>query len=130
MSESHPTSRDEALESVLRHALAYVNHAYKTSLKLKTFSDGEAYIINKEYEVVRICGGKRSGMMLYASDIYALIQMMLDPCVKLQFYIWKKSQPIERMICFSDIFGTSIDEMKVKLDLISELSEQAPNHLI
>lgn len=112
-------SEDEATE-VLEQMFKIISEQKQYKIMPKRFGPyGEAYIITEDNELVSIMGSSRlSTRKVFFDSMRELLSTLLK---KDTFVLYSKIEDVKaKSISVSEVFGSSIDEARVKLDLLLE----------
>lgn len=110
-------SEDEATE-VLEQMFKIISEQKQYKIMPKRFGPyGEAYIITEDSELVPIMGSSQfSARKVFFDSMRELLSTLLK---KDTFVLYSKIEDVEaKSISVSEAFGSSIDEARVKIDLL------------
>ena len=105
-----------------RTATRLLNQAFKVLSKqldykihLNACSSKEVCILTEEREIARISNSSNAIGWLYEEDSIEMLKTLMRPCVGFTFYETAKNTV--HIISFAKMFGTTLEELMVNLDL-------------
>ena len=107
---------DATAQCLLKKALLILSKKCEIDLSLECFSNGEVCIVTGDREVILfILEDHTKYGKMYFDSAFSLLKALLDS----RTYFTTNLQTKLSHVKFSDIFGTSIDELRIKIDLLS-----------
>ena len=101
---------------LIRRALAILSRQYGTTLELERFGNGQVCLVTKNREIASFSIPFQSYSLLYCESAKRCLELLMNPEVVFKFSPLEKGKRIT--VQFSGMFGKTIDELKIKLDLL------------
>ena len=105
---------------LIRKALAFLSKKYNVKIALESFSNGEVCIVSEDREIAHIKQPETKRSQLYMENAKECLHLLLRPGTCIAFSPLFMSSRV--VIKFSEVFGTSLDEMMINFDLLANKS--------